>query len=92
MRARGFAWFFFLSVAAAGTVWGCGEDGVTPASCPPLPLYDVKDGGTEDGGRVDPNEEAEIQAAVNANCLSPVGTALSENTPDPNANNGGAGG
>lgn len=87
MRVRASAWLFLTSIAVAGAAAGCGEEGVTPDNCPPLPLYDVRD----ENARNDPEIQAAYQAAVEAGCATPLGTAMSGTRPPP-PSDGGAGG
>jgi hypothetical protein len=92
MRVKGLAWLLLLSLVGVGAVGGCTtEEGVTP-QCPPLPLYDVKQGTNADGTRTDDAEQQAIDDAVAADCLSPIGTARSGTAPVPTTGNGGAAG
>ena len=69
-----------LLAALAGTA--CSENGVTPRSCPPLPLYDPqKTGPTEDR-----DIEQKLDEAVDAGCATAIGTAST------NLSSGGSGG
>src|SRR5687768_11447345 len=79
MRVRAFAWFVLLSLAVGGGLVGCdAEEGVTP-KCSPLPLYDITDDDAREAA------EADLQTAVDENCLSPLGTAKSGASPPPAA-------
>ncbi len=92
MRVEGFAWLLLLSLVGVGAVGGCTtEEGVTP-QCPPVPLYNVKEGTNPDGTRDNNAEQQAIDDAVAAGCLTPIGTARSGPAPAPPVGNGGAAG
>jgi hypothetical protein len=77
MRVRASLWVFVVSVVGVAAIWGCGEEGVTPKACPPLPLYDIQTGTRDDGLREDAAQRDAIQAGVDVNCVTPIGTAKS---------------
>lgn len=56
-----------VACAVGSLLWGCGEDGQSPA-CPPLSLYDVNSDASTSA-----QVEAERAAAVDAGCMSDLG-------------------
>jgi hypothetical protein len=74
-----------FAIAAPCLIASCGEEGETP-NCPPLELYDITD--PEQSQR--PDVVAAREAAAEAGCVTPPGTATS--SPPPQGGSGGTGG
>ncbi len=74
MSPRSSALLLVVVLTAVGSVGGCGtEEGVTPKTCPELPLYDVND----PSYKSDPDIQAKLAEAEAAGCATPIGTAVS---------------
>jgi hypothetical protein len=76
-------------VFAALVATACSENGVTPSSCPPLPLYDAR----ETGPTEDPAIARQLDEAVDAGCataIAPGSAGGSGGTSQPEAGAGGA--
>jgi hypothetical protein len=73
MLRPSFALMLLAAMAVVGVAVGCGEEGVTPTKCPPLPLYDIHD----PSYKTNPDVQAQLDAAYAAKCATPAGTAVS---------------